>query len=162
MPYFNEDYHVMLTLYPQRSGTQIFLWEWQKHTEILSLKPTTRIKSQPELSLKREVLGWLIAARSGHGHFADFYERFGHETDLGCECGHRRTQLHPFSCPNAWSHRDKITASSCFLMNYIKKFPEWAPATGLFKRRYFVWSRLKETNRKRGGKGMVEERADFA
>ena len=56
------------------------------------LKPTTQIKSQPELSLKRGVLGWLIAARSGHGHFADYHERFGHEeADLRCECGHRRT-----------------------------------------------------------------------
>ncbi len=25
----------------------------------------------PELNLDREVLGWLIAARTGHGHFAD-------------------------------------------------------------------------------------------
>lgn len=33
----------------------------------------------PELKLKRELLGWLIAARSGHGHFADYHEKFGHE-----------------------------------------------------------------------------------
>ena len=28
------------------------------------LEPTTRVKSMPEMALKREVLGWLIAARS--------------------------------------------------------------------------------------------------
>ena len=59
---------------------------------ILGLKPTTQAKSQPKLGLRREVLGWLIAARSGYGHFADYHERFGHkETDLQCDCGHRRT-----------------------------------------------------------------------
>lgn len=33
----------------------------------------------PELKLKREVLGWLIDAKSGHGLFSDDHERFGHE-----------------------------------------------------------------------------------
>ena len=49
----------------------------------LGLEPTTRAKSMPEMALKREVLGWLIAARSGHGHFADYHERFGHEEARG-------------------------------------------------------------------------------
>ena len=47
----------------------------------LGLEPTTRAKSMPKMALKREVLGWLIAARSGHGHFADYHERFGHEEE---------------------------------------------------------------------------------
>ena len=50
--------------------------EWQKGTFSgatqtyveFGLKPTSRAKSLPELRLKREVQGWLIAARSGHGH----------------------------------------------------------------------------------------------
>ena len=53
--------------------------EWQKgifsgaaQTYVeLGLKPTSRAKSLPELRLKREVQGWLIAARSGHGHFSE-------------------------------------------------------------------------------------------
>ena len=44
----------------------------------LGLKPTSPAKSLPELRLRREVQGWLIAARSGHGHFAAYHERFGH------------------------------------------------------------------------------------
>ncbi len=65
----------------------------------LGLKPTSRAKSLPELKLEREVQGWLIAARSGHGHFSAYHERFGHEgTDSNCLCGQKRSQLHPFSC----------------------------------------------------------------
>lgn len=41
--------------------------------------PRTWPKTMPELKLKREGLGWLRAARSGHGHFADYHEKFGHE-----------------------------------------------------------------------------------
>lgn len=29
----------------------------------------------PEMNLTRKVLGWLIAARSGHGHPADYHDR---------------------------------------------------------------------------------------
>ena len=88
--------------------------EWQKGTFSgaaqtyveLGLKPTSRAESLPELRFKREVQGWLIAARSGHGHFSAYHERFGHEeTDADCVCGQRRAQLHPFSCPKAREHR---------------------------------------------------------
>ena len=56
---------------------------------------------------------------------------------------------HPRGCPNARPHRDKIASklgrqlSSDELLSTpegIKKFSEWAPATGLFKRRYGVGS----------------------
>ena len=63
----------------------------------LGLTPTTRIKSLPALTMKREVLGWLIAARSGHGHFAAYHERFQHkeETDTHCMCGqNERSCIH--------------------------------------------------------------------
>ena len=40
----------------------------------LELEPTTRARSMPEMALKREILGWLIMARSGHGYFADYHE----------------------------------------------------------------------------------------
>ena len=79
-----------------------WLLEWQKgnfskaaqaYVE-LGLKPTSRAKSLPELRLKREVQGWLIAARSGHGHFSAYHERFGYEeTDSYCVYGQKRAQL---------------------------------------------------------------------
>ena len=37
----------------------------------------TNAKSMPEMNLNREVLGWLIPARTGHGHFADNHDRLG-------------------------------------------------------------------------------------
>ncbi len=37
----------------------------------LYIRPTTNAKSMTDLSLNREVLNWLIAARTRHGHFAD-------------------------------------------------------------------------------------------
>ena len=94
----------------KRSKDNTWELEWQSSTlsgatqayRELGLSPTTRANALKELSFKREVLGWLIAARSGHGHFAAYHERFCHEeeTDLYCRCGQKRAQLHPFSCPN--------------------------------------------------------------
>ena len=36
--------------------------------------------------MKQEVLGWLIVARSGYGHFAAYHEKFNHKeaTDTHC------------------------------------------------------------------------------
>ena len=129
--------------------------EWQKGTFSgaaqtyveLGLKPTSRAKSLPELRLKREVQGWLIAARSGHGHFSAYHERFGHEeTDAECVCGQRRAQLHPFSCPKAREHRLHLWCKKrqrqlspeevLGTPEGVAVFAKWAPATGLFHRRY--------------------------
>ncbi len=41
----------------------------------LGLNPTARAKTQLDPSLKREVLGKLVAARSGHGNFAAYHTR---------------------------------------------------------------------------------------
>lgn len=76
---------------------------------VLELKPSTQAKSMPEFSLQREVLGWLIAPRSGHGDFADYHERFGHgEQDLHWQCGRKRIQLHPSLCPKLSPQRGKL------------------------------------------------------
>lgn len=111
----------------------------------LGLKPSTRANTVKELSLKREILGWLIAARSGHGHFAAYHERFGHEdeTDLYCTCGRQRARTHPFSCPNArrfrshsWCKKKQRRLGPKEILGTsegISIFAKWAPATGLFK-----------------------------
>ena len=63
----------------------------------------------PEINLSREVLGWLIAARTRHGHFADYHEKFGHkEIDFYCRCGQKRSRLQPFLCSHARTHRTKL------------------------------------------------------
>ena len=71
-------------------------YEWVRKKEALKsyhrlgLKPTTRFKSIPEMVLKKEVLDWLIAAKSGHGHFADYHERFGYKKeDIHADRGDR-------------------------------------------------------------------------
>ena len=54
----------------------------------------------PELSLPRASLGRLLAARSGHGDFANYHERFNHENALlSCSCGQRKTPDHFYHCP---------------------------------------------------------------
>ena len=128
--------------------------EWQKGTFSgaaqtymeLGLKPTSRAKPLPELRLKREVQGWLIAARSGHGHFRAYHERFGHEEkDADCVCGQRRAQLNPFSCPKArehrlhlWRQRQLSPEEVLGTTEGVAVFAKWAPATGLFHRRYKI------------------------
>ncbi len=99
----------------------------------------------PEMNLNREVLGWLIGDRTGHGHSADYHERFGHEeVDIHGGCGQGRSRLHLFSCSHARSHRAKLFSlieKRPFTPNKIlgtvqgiKVFAEWAPRTELFRR----------------------------
>ena len=53
----------------------------------------------PELSLPRPALGRLLAARSGHGDFAEYHERFKHkDANLTCSCGQRKSPQHFFHC----------------------------------------------------------------
>lgn len=139
----------------KRSKDNAWQLEWQSSTlsgatqtyRELGLSHTTRANALKELSFKREVLGWFIAARSGHGHSAAYHERFCHEeeTDLYCPCGQKRAQLHPFSCPNGraprallWCKKTKRHLGPEEILGTPKGaliFAEWAPATGLFKRR---------------------------
>lgn len=61
-----------------------------------SLKPTK------ELQLPRNELHHLLAARSGHGDFADYHEKFNHnDALLLCSCGKKKTPTHIFSCQKA-------------------------------------------------------------
>ncbi|XP_044717978.1 RNase H domain-containing protein [Hirsutella rhossiliensis] len=52
-----------------------------------------------ELTLSRATLHNLLAARSRHGDFSDYHERFDHDdASLDCSCGRRKTPEHPFYC----------------------------------------------------------------
>ncbi|CVL09069.1 related to reverse transcriptase [Fusarium mangiferae] len=63
----------------------------------LNLKATTGCP--PELSLPRAALHHLLAARSLHGDFAAYHERFGHgDARLVCSCGRRKAPDHIFYC----------------------------------------------------------------
>ncbi|KAJ3453540.1 hypothetical protein MRS44_017787 [Fusarium solani] len=63
----------------------------------LNLKAT--IACPRELSLPRTVLHHLLAARSLHGDFAAYHERFNHtEARVLCSCNRRKTPDHIFYC----------------------------------------------------------------
>ncbi|EED23156.1 conserved hypothetical protein [Talaromyces stipitatus ATCC 10500] len=63
------------------------------------LEITTSPKRPGELQLNRLNLGHIIAARTGHGDFADYHERFNHDdAHLLCRCGARKAPLHFFFC----------------------------------------------------------------
>ena len=41
----------------------------------------------------------LLAARSGHGDFADYHKRFGHaDASVKCSCGRQKSPSHIFYC----------------------------------------------------------------
>lgn len=56
----------------------------------LGLNPATSTDTLMELAFRREILGFLIAARSGHGHFAAYHERFGQEGETKLDCTYVR------------------------------------------------------------------------
>ncbi|TXB95648.1 hypothetical protein FocTR4_00013675 [Fusarium oxysporum f. sp. cubense] len=63
----------------------------------LNLKAT--IRCPPELSLPRAALHHLLAARSLHGDFAAYHERFNHnDARMTCSCGRRKAPDHVFYC----------------------------------------------------------------
>ncbi|KAM3537316.1 hypothetical protein ARSEF1564_009764 [Beauveria bassiana] len=46
-----------------------------------------------------DMLGYLLAAGTHHGDFADYHERFKHEdAELNCPCGRRESPTHLFYC----------------------------------------------------------------
>jgi len=56
-------------------------------------------KHPHELSLPRATLGQLLAARTGHGDFAQYHERFEHEdAKLDCSCGRPKSPHHFYYC----------------------------------------------------------------
>ncbi|KID83767.1 reverse transcriptase [Metarhizium guizhouense ARSEF 977] len=53
----------------------------------------------PELALPRTMLHHLLAARTHHGDFADYHERFQHnDACVTCSCGRRKAPTHLFYC----------------------------------------------------------------
>lgn len=74
---------------------------WEANAPLTYQQLGLRMTSKPptELSLSRPVLGRLLAARSGHGDFADYHNRFSHQdAKLHCNCGLPKTTTHFFFC----------------------------------------------------------------
>ena len=57
------------------------------------------VTKRPLVLSKRATLHRILAARSGHGDFAAYHERFGHtDSNNHCKCGERKTPTHVFFC----------------------------------------------------------------
>jgi hypothetical protein len=56
-----------------------------------------------ELKVPRTFLARLLAARTGHGDYADYHERFGHDdAEIICTCERRKHPVHIFYCRKVW------------------------------------------------------------
>lgn len=78
---------------------------WRSHApqsyQNVGLDMSVRV-APPELTLARNVLGRLLAARSHYGDFAAYHRRFMHdEAALYCSCGHETTPILFFFCSKA-------------------------------------------------------------
>ena len=78
------------------------------------------------------VLGRLVAARTGHGDFAGYHERFKHEDALmACSCGAPKAPAHFIHCPKAtrrWSARQTLPVPRR-IANHPGELSEWILST---------------------------------
>lgn len=74
-------------------------WSAEAPAQYRELQIEARSRLPKELSLPRRDLGRLLAARSGHGDFAEYHRRFNHpDALLECSCGSEKERFHFFSC----------------------------------------------------------------
>lgn len=77
---------------------------WRTHANqgrMAQLKLETPLPWQGKIykGLERKDVGRVLAARSHHGDFAQYHERFQHENArLECPCGARKSPTHPWTC----------------------------------------------------------------
>ncbi|KJZ69395.1 hypothetical protein HIM_11211 [Hirsutella minnesotensis 3608] len=90
-------------------------WQAEMPDSYRTLKLKTTTKCPNELvGVPRERLHHLLAARSGHGDFAPYHERFHHpDALLQCSCGRRKAPDHIFYCRKIDPvHRVKLSPST--------------------------------------------------
>ncbi|KAM5344599.1 hypothetical protein ACJ41O_013134 [Fusarium nematophilum] len=105
----------------------------------LNLKATS--SCPPELSLSRPALHHLLAARSFHGDFAAYHERFNHRNArLDCSCSRRKAPDHIFYCRKVPPrHRMRLTPSPTEAINLavgeeFDKFVKLSKTSAFFER----------------------------
>lgn len=80
-------------------------WEAQMEHRYDSIYPFA-VTKQPLVMSKRSTLHRILAARSGHGDFAAYHERFGHtDSNNHCSCGERKATTHVFLCKKLRGNR---------------------------------------------------------
>src|SRR4051812_37045047 len=68
----------------------------------LSRHPPPRLGADKELDLPRATLARLVEARTGHGDFASYVDRFNLNGLTSCGCGEDKEPDHFWKCPMAW------------------------------------------------------------
>jgi hypothetical protein len=118
-------------------------WNDRAPARYKDLGITAQGRLPTELCLRRPVLGRLLAARSGHGDFYEYHERFNHQDAvLYCSCGAAKTPDHFYHCPigqararlRAPQRRGSQGALSWLLgtMAGAKHFQRWCQNTRFF------------------------------
>lgn len=114
-------------------------WEGCAPARYQTLGIKARAHMPPELRLPRAVLGHLLAARSGHGDFADYHERFDHEDALlTCSCGARKAPEHFLTCPRGPSRtrtRPRLRGPASRILGTTegaKRFGRWCTTSSFF------------------------------
>ncbi|KAJ6047203.1 uncharacterized protein N7446_012037 [Penicillium canescens] len=110
----------------------------------LNIQPHTKSSRAREHRLPRGVLGRLLAARTGHGDFQVYHERFHHRDSLTtCSCGKPKSPVHFFFCPPArkrWKDRWKgRKASPSARINWILSTAAGAEEFGRFVQETFFF-----------------------
>lgn len=101
-------------------------------------------RSPKELSIPRRSLGRLLAARSGHGDFAAYHERFSHQdANCLCLCGRRKTTVHFYFCRLGQQRRKmripnfrSTTSAIDWLLGTVQgaeAFSSWITETSFFE-----------------------------
>lgn len=101
-----------------------------------------RRKKPPELAVPRRLFQKLIAARIGHGDFADYHRRFKHtDANLECVCGLETSPMHFVRCREYATQVRKLRngeTMGAFINQLLgpeclSKFTEFSQKTGCFK-----------------------------
>jgi len=102
----------------------------------------------PELTLPRPLLSKFLAMRTGHGDFAGYHQRFGHDNAaIRCgKCSAVTAPEHIVHCPNSvakwknWPAGPKVRPNAQARSKYFYKvlkdpniFKEFAALTGFFE-----------------------------
>jgi hypothetical protein len=74
--------------------------------------------------------GRVFAARSAHGDFADYHERFGHDTELTCQRGRRKSPIPTWTCAKrSFRLSENFVAEPLLTENLMQVPPQGGAAT---------------------------------
>lgn len=119
-------------------------WSSNETPQYKNLKIPMPKEPPPELALPRKNLGYLLAARSGHGDFAAYHRRWAHsDALLTCSCGRDKTPEHFFFCWKGRKAERLQTPNSCLgpqeAINWLlstvegaKTFSSWCSSSRFF------------------------------